>query len=141
MRFSYGLLLFFFLATFFSLTILPSILKKKETPAEETGKIEATEKTEETEKTEATEKTEETEKTEKTETTEKTDKTEKTEKTDETEDKILNPPKFSNISGFYPENFSLELTSEENAKIYYTLDSSDPKTSNTSKEYKDSILI
>ena len=93
MPFSYGLLLFLFLATFSSLLILPLILKKEETP------------------------------------------------TEETDDEILNPPKFSNISGFYPENFSLELTSEENAKIYYTLDSSDPKTSNTSKEYKDSILI
>ena len=93
MPFSYGLLLFLFLATFFSLWILPLILKKEETP------------------------------------------------TEETDDEILNPPKFSNISGFYPENFSLELTSEENAKIYYTLDSSNPKTSNISKEYKDYILI
>ena len=57
------------------------------------------------------------------------------------EEKILNPPKFSKISGFYPENFSLKLTSEENADIYYTLDSSNPKTSNTSAKYKDHILI
>ena len=57
------------------------------------------------------------------------------------EEKILNPPKFSHTSGFYPENFTLKLTSEENEKIFYTLDSSDPKTSNTSQEYKDNILI
>ncbi len=57
------------------------------------------------------------------------------------EEKILNPPKFSHTSGFYPEDFSIKLTSEENTKIFYTVDSSDPKTSNTSKEYKDDILI
>ena len=59
----------------------------------------------------------------------------------EVDEKILNPPIFSNTSGFYPENFSLKLTSEENTNIYYTLDSSDPIYSNTSQEYKDYILI
>ena len=53
----------------------------------------------------------------------------------------IKPPEFSNISGFYPENFKLTLFSEENTKIYYTTDSTDPKTSPTSKIYKDYILI
>jgi hypothetical protein len=48
---------------------------------------------------------------------------------------------FSHASGFYPENFTLKLSSQKKATIYYTLDSSDPKTSNTSKEFKDDILI
>ena len=34
------------------------------------------------------------------------------------EEKILNPPKFSHTSGFYPEDFSIKLTSEENTKIF-----------------------
>ena len=59
-----------------------------------------------------------------------------------TEEKInIKPPKFSKISGFYSENFKLKLSSEENTKIYYTIDSTDPKTSKTSKEFKDYILI
>ena len=57
------------------------------------------------------------------------------------EEKILEPPKFSHASGFYPEDFQLKLTSEKNTKIFYTVDSSDPKTSNTSQEYKNEILI
>ena len=63
---------------------------------------------------------------------------EETQPKDETE---INPPGFSRISGFYPENFKLKLSSEENTTIYYTLDSSDPKTSPTSQEFKDYILI
>jgi len=54
---------------------------------------------------------------------------------------IVKPPGFSKDSGFYPQNFKLKLSSEENAIIYYTLDSSDPRSSNTSKEFKDYILI
>ena len=53
----------------------------------------------------------------------------------------VNPPKFSKISGFYPDNFKLKLISEENYEIYYTDDSSDPRTSQTSQKYKDYILI
>ena len=57
------------------------------------------------------------------------------------EQKIIQPPGFSRISGFYPNNFKLKLLSEESTTIYYTVDSSDPKTSNTSKEFTDGILI
>ena len=53
----------------------------------------------------------------------------------------IKPPGFSRISGFYPENFKLKLSSEENTTIYYTDDSSDPRNSSTVKEYKDYILI
>lgn len=97
MSLRYGILLLLILFTFFSIIMLPSLLKKEETQPQP-------------QETEA-------------------------------EDKILNPPKFSHTSGFYPDNFSLKLTSEENAKIYYTVDSSDPKSSNTSQEYKEDILI
>ena len=54
---------------------------------------------------------------------------------------IIKPPGFSRISGFYPDNFKLKLNSEEDTTIYYTLDSTDPKTSNTSVIFKDYILI
>ena len=57
------------------------------------------------------------------------------------EQKIIQPPGFSRISGFYPDNFKLKLSSEENTTIYYTVDSSDPRSSPTAKEYKDYILI
>ena len=53
----------------------------------------------------------------------------------------VNPPRFSRVSGFYPVDFKLKLISEEGTKIYYTLDSSDPRTSESSKEFKDYILI
>ena len=54
---------------------------------------------------------------------------------------IIKPPGFSRISGFYSENFKLKLSSEDETTIYYTTDSSDPRTSSTSKEFKDYILI
>jgi len=60
---------------------------------------------------------------------------------EETINDDITAPIFSHTSGFYPENFTLKLTSGKNTTIYYTVDSSDPKTSNTSIEYKDSILI
>jgi len=53
----------------------------------------------------------------------------------------VNPPKFSRISGFYCSDFKLRLISEENNEIYYTDDSTDPRTSNSSQKYKDYILI
>ena len=53
----------------------------------------------------------------------------------------VNPPKFSKISGFYPNEFKLKLTSEENTKIYYTLDSSDPRNSTNSTEFTDYIQV
>ena len=57
------------------------------------------------------------------------------------EEILIKPPGFSRISGFYPENFKLKLSSEENTKIFYTLDSSDPKTSPTAQEFINYILI
>ena len=57
------------------------------------------------------------------------------------EQNFIEPPGFSKISGFYPENFKLKLSSEKDTTIYYTIDSSDPRTSNTSQEYKDYILV
>ena len=51
---------------------------------------------------------------------------EEIEEEEEMESKIQ-PPKFSRVSGFYPDEFKLRLQSEENTKIYYTLDSTDPK--------------
>lgn len=65
---------------------------------------------------------------------------EKIEEEEEMESKVQ-PPKFSRVSGFYPNEFKLKLQSEENTKIYYTLDSTDPKTSKTSQEYNGYILI
>ena len=53
----------------------------------------------------------------------------------------VNPPRFSRVSGFYPVDFKLKLISEEGTKIYYTLDSSDPRTSESSQEFNDYILI
>ena len=53
----------------------------------------------------------------------------------------INPPKFSRISGFYPDNFKLKLFSEENYTIYYTVDSTDPRNSSSAIKFKDYILI
>ena len=53
----------------------------------------------------------------------------------------IEPPKFSRISGFYPDNFKLKLISQENTKIYYTIDSTDPRNSTTSKEFINYIQI
>ena len=62
------------------------------------------------------------------------------EKEEEASDEVA-APTFSHPSGFYPENFTLKLSTEKKATIYYTVDASDPKTSNTSKEFIDDILI
>ena len=60
----------------------------------------------------------------------------------ESENEIsVKPPGFSRVSGFYKENFKLKLQSEENTTIYFTVDSTDPKTSPTAQEFKDYILI
>ena len=63
------------------------------------------------------------------------------EKEEEEEKKIIKPPGFSRISGFYPEDFKLKLISEDDTTIYYTDDTTDPRTSPTSKEFKNYILI
>ena len=62
------------------------------------------------------------------------------EKEEEASDDVA-APTFSHASGFYPENFTLKLSTEKKATIYYTVDASNPKTSNTSKEFTDGILI
>ena len=60
---------------------------------------------------------------------------------EEKETVYIKPPAFSRISGFYPNDFKLKLSSEENTTIYYTLDSTDPRNSTTSKRFEDYILI
>lgn len=48
---------------------------------------------------------------------------------------------FSKDSGFYPEEFELTLSVSDNSKIYYTVDSSNPINSTTTKEYHGPIKI
>ena len=60
---------------------------------------------------------------------------------EEEQEKGIITPRFSKISGFYPEAFKLKLSSEKDNTIYYTVDASDPRKSNTTKEFKDYILI
>lgn len=50
-------------------------------------------------------------------------------------------PEFSKEAGFYFTAFHLELTAGEGAQIYYTLDGSDPRTSQTAVLYEDKIKI
>ena len=61
--------------------------------------------------------------------------------TDEEEEVDKNVPVFSKDSGFYDTEFTLELSSEDGAEIYYTTDSSNPLTSDTAKKYSDPIKI
>ena len=62
---------------------------------------------------------------------------------EEEEQNNVNPPIFSHQSGFYPDEFELILSSKDDKTtlIYYTIDSTDPKVSNTSQIYKSPILI
>ena len=48
---------------------------------------------------------------------------------------------FSAASGFYDEEFPLEITSDTKDVIYYTTDGSDPRTSSTRQEYSGAINI
>ena len=50
-------------------------------------------------------------------------------------------PVFIKHSGFYDNDFTLGLSSEDGAEIYYTTDSSNPLTSNTVKKYSEPIKI
>ena len=52
-----------------------------------------------------------------------------------------NTIKFSHDSGFYPNEFELSLSTSDNSKIYYTVDSSNPTNSSTAKEYIGPIKI
>jgi len=49
--------------------------------------------------------------------------------------------KFSQEAGFYPNQFSLTLTSSDGSKIYFTTDGSDPTSSKTAKEYTNPIEV
>ena len=48
---------------------------------------------------------------------------------------------FSEESGFYKEPFSLELSADNSAGIYYTLDGTDPRTSDTAEIYSSELKI
>ena len=48
---------------------------------------------------------------------------------------------FSQESGFYPNDFTLTLTSSDNSKIFYTTDGSDPTSSKTAQEYSGPIQV
>ena len=53
----------------------------------------------------------------------------------------LEPPSFSENSGFFDNEFNLSLSSTEDAEILYTIDGSNPEISDTSKIYKEPLLI
>lgn len=48
---------------------------------------------------------------------------------------------FSAVSGFYAEEFELTITAEEEGEIFYTLDGSDPATSETAIAYTEPVKI
>ena len=54
---------------------------------------------------------------------------------------IVDPPKFSEKSGFFGKEFYLTLTSEEYTQILYTVDGSNPLNSHTVKIYQKPIRI
>lgn len=56
-------------------------------------------------------------------------------------DIIGETPVFSRESGFYADGFSLEITAGEGQTIYYTLDGTDPTSSDSRIEYTGSIEI
>ena len=53
----------------------------------------------------------------------------------------IESPSFSKNSGFYDNEFNLLLLSSNDSQIIYTVDGSNPVKSNTSKIYKEPILI
>ena len=55
--------------------------------------------------------------------------------------KNISPPKFSDESGFYDDEFFLILSTSDNSEIYYTKDGSNPINSNTTIIYKEPIKI
>ena len=52
-----------------------------------------------------------------------------------------NAPTFSKGSGMYTDSFELTLSTDEGNKIYYTLDGTDPRTSETRVEYTSPLTI
>lgn len=59
----------------------------------------------------------------------------------EQEEEGYKAPKFTQEAGFYLMSFTLGLSAEEGAQIYYTLDGSDPRTSATAVLYEKEIKI
>ena len=53
--------------------------------------------------------------------------------------KYISPPVLSAQSGFYDDEFELEITAEDGCRVYYTLDSSTPTAESTS--YEEPITI
>lgn len=60
---------------------------------------------------------------------------------DEPEVIVVEVPDFSVEGGFYDEAFTLTLSAGDAEEIYYTLDGSDPRTSESVKLYQDGIAI
>lgn len=54
---------------------------------------------------------------------------------------VTSAPTFSAQSGFYGTDFELTLSAENNTSIYYTLDGSDPATSESAQLYTDAIEV
>lgn len=54
---------------------------------------------------------------------------------------IINTPKFETKGGNFISAQSVVLSADEGAKIYYTVDGTDPKTSETAKEYTEAIAV
>lgn len=70
------------------------------------------------------------------------DKAQETTKPEEQDSEdMLEDISFSKLAGFYDESFELTLKAKDNASIYYTLDGSDPRTSETAISYTEPIKI
>ena len=54
---------------------------------------------------------------------------------------VINTPKFETKGGNYIGAQSVVLSADEGAKIFYTVDGTDPKTSETAKEYSEAIAV
>lgn len=54
---------------------------------------------------------------------------------------LIAAPVFSHTAGFYDDAFDLTLTAPENCRIFCTLDGSDPRSSDTAKEYASALHI
>ncbi len=75
-----------------------------------------------------------------TDTATRTDDTSTSDEVADKKEEII-APVFSAIGGFYEKAFSLELSSPTQSEIYYTLDGSDPRTSDTAVLYSTAISL